>query len=95
MNFTENLLWWLITGKRGGLNRAKIIKKLHERPYNSHQLSKELNLDYKTIRHHIKILEENDIIRSSGDKYSKLHFLTDKINDHYDIFEGIWDKIQK
>ena len=56
MKHLEKLLWWLITGKRGGVNRARIIKKLKERPYNAHQLSKELDLDYKTIRHHIKIL---------------------------------------
>ena len=52
----KKVLWWLILGTRGGINRAKIIKKLNERPYNAHQLSEELNVNYRTIRHHIKIL---------------------------------------
>jgi len=95
MNYMEKLLWWLITGKRGGINRARIIKILNDRPYNANQLSKELNLDYKTIRHHIKILEENNVVRSSGDDYSKLYFLTDDMEKNFDIFIGIWEKIVK
>jgi len=49
------MLWWLILGTRGGLNRAKIIKKLKDQPYNSNQLAEELNVNYRTITHHIKI----------------------------------------
>jgi len=92
MKHLEKLLWWLITGKRGGVNRARIIKKLKERPYNAHQLSKELDLDYKTVRHHIKILVENNVIKPTGDSYSKLYFLTDDVEKNYEIFQEIWDK---
>ena len=88
----EKLLWWLIAGKRGGINRAKIIKMLKERPYNAHQLAKELNLDYKTVRHHIKILKENNVIKATGDTYSKLYFLSENVESNYDIFQEIWDK---
>lgn len=92
MKHLEKLLWWLITGKRGGVNRARIIKHLHDRPYNAHQLSIELDLDYKTVRHHIKILVDNNIIKPTGDSYSKLYFLTDEVEDNYEIFQEIWDK---
>lgn len=95
MKYMEKLLWWLITGKRGGINRARIIKALNDRPFNANQLSKELNLDYKTVRHHIRILEENKIIKSSGDEYSKLYFLTDEMEKNYDIFNEIWEKVLK
>lgn len=91
----EKLLWWLIAGKRGGINRARIIKKLHDRPYNAHQLAKELDLDYKTIRHHIKILEENNIIKPTGDTYSRLYFLTQNMEENYGIFQEIWDNFVK
>ena len=92
MKHLEKLLWWLITGKRGGVNRARIIKSLHDRPYNAHQLSIELDLDYKTVRHHIKILEDNNVIKPTGDSYSKLYFLTGEVEDNYEIFKEIWDK---
>ena len=58
----RKLLWWLIAGSVGGPNRGRIIMKLHEKPKNAHQISEELNLNYKTVRHHLKILEENKII---------------------------------
>jgi DNA-binding transcriptional ArsR family regulator len=90
----EKLLWWLIAGKRGGINRARIIKALAERPYNTHQLSEELNLDYKTVRHHVKILEENNVIKPTGDTYGKLYFLSKELKENYDIFEKIRDKIK-
>lgn len=89
----KKLLWWLIAGKRGGINRARIIKKLVNRPYNAHQLSEELNLDYKTVRHHIKILEKNKIIKPSGDKYGKLYFLSAEMENNYDEFQEIWDQM--
>jgi DNA-binding transcriptional ArsR family regulator len=92
MKHLEKLLWWLITGKRGGINRARIIKKLNDRPYNANQLSKELDLDYKTIRHHIKILVDNNIIKPAGDSYSKLYFLSEDMENNYEIFQEIWDK---
>ncbi|MGZ7116824.1 MAG: ArsR/SmtB family transcription factor [Methanobacterium sp.] len=95
MKYMEKLLWWLITGKRGGINRARIIKKLNDRPYNANQLSKELNLDYKTIRHHIRVLVENKIIRPSGDEYSKLYFLTHEMEENYDIFKDICENLMK
>jgi len=89
----KKLLWWLIAGKIGGINRARIIKALSERPYNMHQLSEELNLDYKTVRHHVKILEKNKIVKPTGDKYGKLYFLSEDMERNYDIFEEIWEKI--
>jgi DNA-binding transcriptional ArsR family regulator len=89
----KKLLWWLIAGMKGGLNRAKIIKALNDRPYNANQLSEELHLDYKTIRHHIKVLEDNDIIKSTGGKYGKMYFLSNSMENNYDIFNEIWEQI--
>ncbi|MDI6724137.1 MAG: winged helix-turn-helix domain-containing protein [Methanobacterium sp.] len=89
----KKLLWWLIAGMKGGINRARIIKALHERPYNANQLSEELNLDYKTIRHHIKVLEQNNLIKSTGGKYGKMYFLSSDMEENYDVFSKIWEQI--
>ena len=91
----KKLLWWLIAGMKGGINRARIIKTLNERPYNANQLSEELNLDYKTIRHHIKVLEQNNIIKATGEKYGKMYFLSDNMEQNYDVFNEIWEQIGK
>lgn len=50
----KRILWWLIAGTKGGVNRARIINILNERPYNANQLSEVVDLDYKTVRHHLK-----------------------------------------
>jgi len=88
--FMDKLLWWLIAGSTGGLNRAKIIKALHDRPYNINQLSETLNLNYKTVQHHIKVLEENKVITFTGkQKYGKMYYLSNKMEENYDTFKDI------
>jgi len=72
-------LWWLIVGSKGGENRARIILELKKRPYNANKLAQKLSLDYKTIRHHIEVLNENKLVKSTGEKYGALYFLSDGI----------------
>jgi DNA-binding transcriptional ArsR family regulator len=90
----KKVLWWLILGTRGGVNRARIIKKLNKRPYNAHQLAEELNVNYRTIRHHLKILEDSDVVKSAGEKYGKMYFLSDSMEKNYDDFEIIWEQVK-
>lgn len=90
----RKLLWYLIAGTKGGLNRARIIKCLEERPYNANQLAEILNLDYKTVRHHIKVLEDNKIITSSGGKYGTMYFLSADMEENLDVFKQIWKNMR-
>ena len=77
----KRVLWYLIAGSRGGVNRARIIEALYDRPYNVNQLSQELDLDYKTIQHHIKVLEDHNIIvNSTGEKKYGAMILFNKSN---------------
>ena len=89
------ILGWLIAGTRGGLTRAKIIKTLHETPQNANQLANSIEMDYRTIRHHLKILEKNRIIISSGEGYGKTYFLSIDMDQNYTIFEEILNKLWK
>ncbi len=93
----KRVLWYLIAGSRGGKNRARIIETLHDRPYNVNQLSQELDLDYKTIQHHIKVLEDHNIIvNSTGEKkYGAMIFLTNRMEENYPIFLEILSKMKK
>ncbi len=89
------LLGWLITGTRGGPTRAKIIKTLKETPQNANQLATLLKMDYKTMRHHLEVLEKNRIITSIGDRYGATYFLSQALEDNYGLFEEIMNKIGK
>jgi DNA-binding transcriptional ArsR family regulator len=89
------LLGWLIAGTRGGPTRAKIIDSLKETPQNANQLATTLKMDYKTMRHHIEVLEKNRIITSVGDRYASTYFLSPIMEDNYFLFEEIVKKIGK
>lgn len=92
----KRILWYLIAGSRGGTNRARIIEALHDRPYNVNQLSVELDLDYKTIKHHIDVLKDHDIINSSEEqRYGSLYFLSSRMEDNYSTFQEIMGKMKK
>jgi len=92
----DRRLWHLIVGTRGGLNRAKIVHLLRERPYNANALAAALRLDYKTVRHHLRVLIENNIVMASHHQtYGTLYFLTPRLQVHFEDFLEIWEKIQK
>jgi len=82
------LLGWLIAGTRGGMSRAKIIQTLNETPQNANQLANLLGMDYRTIRHHLQVLEKNKIITSAGDGYGTTYFLSPAM----EILKKIWKK---
>ena len=89
------LLGWLIAGTRGGPTRAKIIEALKETPQNANQLATMLKMDYKTMRHHLEVLEKNKIITSIGDRYGATYFLSQTMEENYALFEEIMKKIGK
>ncbi len=91
----NKLLWWLIAGTRGGENRARIINLLHDRPYNANQIAEELHLDYKTVRHHLKVLQENKLLTSSGGKYGAVFFLTSQLENDFSYFKEIWQSMKE
>lgn len=91
----KHLLQWLIAGSRGGVNRALIIIALRDEPRNANQLSGILNVDYRTVRHHIDLLEKNRLIMSIGDRYGKMYFLAPELEENFTEFERIWNQIGK
>ena len=95
MRSIKQLLWWMIAGSEGGINRARIINQLRDQPSNANQLAEILKLDYKTIRHHIDVLEKNNLITSMGKKYGKMYFLSIILEENLDVFDEIWERIGK
>ena len=92
---TKRLLWWLIAGTRGGVNRARIMILLHERPYNTNQLAELLKLDYKTVKHHLEYLMKHDVIVQLGEGYGSVFHLSSEIDDNFERFNEIWKQIGK
>jgi len=89
----EKALWYLLAGTRGGSNRARIIRHLSERPRNANQLADELDIDYNTVRHHLDVLLEHDVVEEGGENYGTMYFLTDRFERHREKFEEITEEI--
>ena len=89
----KQILWWLIAGSRGGLNRARIIMALHKRPYNANQLTQLFGLDYKTVRHHLDVLKKHHVITATGEDYGTMYFLSEPMKTSFDDFLAIWKQV--
>jgi DNA-binding transcriptional ArsR family regulator len=90
----EKALWYLLAGTRGAENRARIIRVLDERPRNANQIAETLDLDYNTVRHHLEMLADHDVVETGGDDYGKLYFLTDRFERHRDQYEEITERME-
>lgn len=95
MHAAKRLLWWILIGSAGGLNRTRILKELIKTPRNANELSNLLNLDYKTTRHHLEMLEKNRLITTMGNKYGTLYFPSNLLEQNMDIFKEIVEKKDK
>jgi DNA-binding transcriptional ArsR family regulator len=92
----RRVLWYVLAGTRGGLMRIKIIERIRDRPYNANQLKESLNVDYKTIQHHLRVLVENRILTTSEEKkYGSVYFLSPLVEKNVHIIEEISKKLGK
>jgi DNA-binding transcriptional ArsR family regulator len=91
----ERLLWWLFAGSAGAKTRSLVLDAIKEEPRNAQQLSEALGLDYTTVRHHLKVLEQNRIIVTEGDSYGKLYFLSDSMEAHWSNLQAILEKARR
>jgi predicted transcriptional regulator len=92
---TRKLLFYLFTSTRGGLTRLRIIMLLLEQPFNTHQLSQELDLDYKAVQHHMKVLEKNNMVSKVGEKYGAVYHLSNFLEINISALDEAIDKLDR
>lgn len=85
-------LWWIFIGTKGGITRLKIVKSLMENPGNIHSISQSLHLNYRTVEHHIKFLEKNNLIVAQGDKYGRVYFISPLLISNQDKLDFLFKK---
>ncbi|MFQ5497521.1 MAG: ArsR/SmtB family transcription factor [Nitrosopumilus sp.] len=92
---TRKLLIYLFTSTRGGFTRLRIIMHLLEKPFNTHQLAQILDLDYKAVQHHMKVLEKNNMVSKIGEKYGAIFHLSNFLELHINTLEEAIDKLDR
>ena len=89
-------LMYLIAGTRGGSTRVRILKLLEKKPLNPNQLSKEMKMDYKTMIHHLKVLEDNHLIMPlKKGKYGSGYLLSPELEQNIRLIDEIWERFGK
>ena len=71
------------------------MEKIAEGPMNANELADVLHLDYKTVRHHLTILQKNRLITTMGSGYGTMYFPSDLLEENMEYFEEIWEQIGK
>lgn len=87
------ILWLFVAGTRGGANRARILNLLQDTPMNAHKIAKSLNLDHKTVAHHLKILSKNDLVEKDEKTYGAEYQLSQIMNKNQNVLADIMEKI--
>ena len=89
------LLWWLFSSSAGARTRAEIVRAVREEPRNAQQLARSLNLDYTTVRHHLRVLGSNHLIESSGPHYGQVYVLSATLEARWTDLEQILARQRK
>ncbi len=91
----KQLLWFVFAGTKGGIARIKITLILKDNPSNANKLSRELGLDYKAIRHHLKVLEKNNLVTKLGENYGTTYFLSSLLESNIVVYDEIITKMKE
>lgn len=57
------------------------------------QLATQLDLQYKAVQHHVRILVGSSLVTSSGEGYGVVYLLTPWFERHFDAFEQVCGKL--
>jgi len=80
-------------GHTGGPNRARILEALDDRPRNANRLAEDLDLAYNTVRHHLDVLADNDVVTSTDAEYGTVYFPSDRARVHWETVETILNQL--
>lgn len=89
----EGVLWHLLASSRGGPSRVRIVRALDERPRNANELAEHLDLDYTTVRHHLDVFLENNVVRRTDDDYAAVYLFTEQVETHWGTVEDILETV--
>lgn len=89
MDSFRRLLFWLFVSSAGATTRARIVRALRQEPRNAQQLSVALELDYTTVRHHLRVLVQNHLLETGGERYGQVYFLGPRLEERWTDFEEL------
>lgn len=90
----DGVLWYVLTGTRGGANRVRVLRAVDERPRNADRLADALDLDYTTVRHHLDAPCNNDVLAKQGDDDGAVYLPTDRVRHNWRTVEESVEELE-
>ena len=59
------------------------------------QLAEAMGVDYKAVQHHIGVLEKNNMVTKTGEKYGVLYFISNYLEVNIKAFNEVKAAIDK
>ena len=91
---TENFFWitayQALAQSRGSLTRILILQNIEQQPMNANQLADLLDIDYKTLKHHLRVLQAINFVSSSKNRYGSTYHLTEYFRSHKFLIKVKW-----
>ena len=53
------------------------------------QLAEAMGVDYKAVQHHIGVLEKNNLVTRTGEKYGVLYFISNYLEANLQAFDEV------
>lgn len=72
--FANEIFSLVFTGMGGRYTRLRILCEIIDIPLNAREISKKLNVDYKTISYNLAILLKNNLIIKNGNPYGAVYY---------------------
>ncbi len=91
---TKTVFWFLFVVSRGATNRIRIMSALRKRPSNRNQLSTVLGIEYKAIQHHLKVLEKNNLVIKTGNRYGLIFCVSALFENSEFVFDEIVGRLK-
>ena len=90
MNINK-LFYQLFKADNGENGRVNIMKALLEAPMNLNQLAKKLDVNYRTVKHHVDILVKEEMlsVEKRRGRYGSLYFPSNLFKSHIKLFYDI------
>lgn len=92
--YVDEIFSSVFTGMGGRYTRLRILCEITENPQNAYQISKKLNLDYKTVTFNLKILEKKNLVIKEGTGYGDLYFPAEIVKSNLPTLYAVIRKVE-
>ncbi|MEM0074109.1 MAG: winged helix-turn-helix domain-containing protein [Thermoplasmatales archaeon] len=78
----KRLFYYLFVYSRGAALRSRIVLMIMEKPMNKNEIRNRLNVNYRTVEHHISVLVKNKILDGDFRKYNSIFYINDQMKEY-------------